>query len=99
PPELNTLSLHDALPIFAVEKLSDHPLARAIARDGQERLGEGALDEAHDLVSLTGRGVSAMLGGDKVLIGKAEMFGADGIAPLSADRKSTRLNSSHVKIS
>jgi Cd2+/Zn2+-exporting ATPase len=71
----------------AVEKLSDHPLARAIARDGQERLGEGALDEAHDLVSLTGRGVSAMLGGDKVLIGKAEMFGADGIAPLSAEMK------------
>lgn len=71
----------------AVERLSDHPLARAIARDGQERLGEGALDEAHDLVSLIGRGVSAMLGGDKVLIGKAEMFGADGIAPLSAEMK------------
>jgi len=67
----------------AVETLSDHPLARAIARDGRERLGEQAIPDASDLESLTGRGVAANIAGDKVLIGKAEMFGADGIAPLS----------------
>ncbi|WP_137862081.1 MULTISPECIES: heavy metal translocating P-type ATPase [unclassified Sphingomonas] len=67
----------------AVEKLSDHPLARAIARDGAERLGERALPVASDLASLTGRGVTATIDGERVTIGKAEMFGADGIAPLS----------------
>ena len=67
----------------AVESLSDHPLARAIARDGRERLGEEAVPHASNLESLTGRGVAATIDGDRVLIGKAEMFGANGIPPLS----------------
>ena len=67
----------------AVEKLSNHPLARAIASDGADRIGERQLPEASDLASLTGRGVTARVGGEQVVIGKAEMFGADGIAPLS----------------
>jgi Cd2+/Zn2+-exporting ATPase len=67
----------------AVEKLSDHPLARAIASDGLDRIGTLSVPEAGDLESLTGRGVRAKLDGDTILIGKAEMFGADGIAPLS----------------
>ncbi len=66
----------------AVEQLSDHPLAEAIARDGRERLGGRDVPEAQDLKSLTGRGVTAALEGKPVWIGKAEMFGADGIAPL-----------------
>ncbi len=66
----------------AVEQLSDHPLAEAIARDGRERLGGRDVPEAQDLKSLTGRGVTATLEGKPVWIGKAEMFGADGIAPL-----------------
>ena len=67
----------------AVESLSDHPLAKAIARDGRERVGEWPLPEASDLDSLTGRGVAARIDGEAVLIGKAEMFGTEGIAPLS----------------
>lgn len=67
----------------AIEGLSDHPLARAIARDGRERLGDKPLPEATDLDSLTGRGVSARLNGETVLIGKAEMFGVEGVPPLS----------------
>jgi Zn2+/Cd2+-exporting ATPase len=66
----------------AVEQLSDHPLAAAIARDGRERLGGRDIPEAQDLKSLTGRGVTATLDGKPVWIGKAEMFGADGIAAL-----------------
>jgi Cd2+/Zn2+-exporting ATPase len=69
----------------AVEQLSDHPLARAIASDGQDRIGELHLPTATDLASLTGRGVSARIDGEPVLIGKAEMFGADGIASLSPE--------------
>lgn len=66
----------------AVETLSDHPLAQAIAKDGRERLGKGDLPTANDLKSLTGRGVTAELDGETVWIGKAEMFGADGIPAL-----------------
>ena len=69
----------------AVESLSDHPLAQAIARDGRELVGDQKIPRADNLKSLTGRGVSALVGEDEVLIGKAEMFGADGIAPLSAE--------------
>jgi Cd2+/Zn2+-exporting ATPase len=66
----------------AVEALSDHPLAAAIVRDGRNRLGELASQTATDLKSLTGQGVAATLDGDTVWIGKAEMFGGDGIARL-----------------
>ena len=68
----------------AVERLRDHPLAAAIARDGQEKLQGQAIASAHDLKSLTGRGVTATLDGETVWIGKAEMFGVDGLAPLGA---------------
>lgn len=67
----------------AVESLSDHPLAQAIARDGKDLIGNNELPVASELNSLTGRGVSAVLEGELVLIGKAEMFGIDGVAPLS----------------
>jgi Cd2+/Zn2+-exporting ATPase len=69
----------------AVEALSDHPLAEAIVKDGRARLGDAPVAAASDLESLTGRGVRATLAGDIVLIGKAEMFGGDGVAPLSAE--------------
>lgn len=69
----------------AVEALSDHPLAEAIVKDGRARPGDAAVTAASDLESLTGRGVRAMLEGDTVLIGKAEMFATGGVAPLSAD--------------
>lgn len=67
----------------AVESLSGHPLAQAIARDGKAHVGTFADLPATDLKSLTGRGVSARVEGELILIGKAEMFGADGVEPLS----------------
>jgi len=73
----------------AVEALSDHPLARAIVRDGRERLTGAQVPVASSLTSLTGRGVQAQLDGTTVLIGKAEMFGGNGIAPLSAEVRKT----------
>src|SRR3546814_2647432 len=59
----------------AVERLSDHPLAEAIARDGEQFLDEQPIPAATDMASLTGRGVKARVNGETVLIGKAEMFG------------------------
>lgn len=69
----------------AVESLSDHPLAQAIARDGRDHVGDLPIPRAESLKSLTGRGVSALVGEDEVLIGKAEMFGADGVTSLSQE--------------
>ncbi len=69
----------------AVESLSDHPLASAIARDGLERLGGTAPVAAEGLSNLIGRGVTATLNGETVWIGKAEMFGVDGIPELGAE--------------
>ncbi|TPE65068.1 heavy metal translocating P-type ATPase [Sandaracinobacter neustonicus] len=69
----------------AVEQLSDHPLARAIAADGRARLAGAAIPAAANLRSLTGQGVSAEVAGEPVLIGKAEMFGAGDIPPLSLE--------------
>lgn len=71
----------------AVESLSDHPLAAAIARDGHQFLNGEPVPAAAELKSLTGRGVQALLDGETVLIGKAEMFGSDGLAPLSGELK------------
>jgi Cd2+/Zn2+-exporting ATPase len=68
----------------AVEGLSDHPLAHAIVKDGRERLGDSTLPIAGDLKSLTGRGVVATVDGETVWIGKAEMFGAEGVPTLGA---------------
>ncbi|MBE0594621.1 MAG: heavy metal translocating P-type ATPase [Gemmatimonadales bacterium] len=66
----------------AVESGSDHPLAAAIVRDGRERLSRESIPSVDDLRNLIGRGVTARLQGETVWIGKAEMFGADGVPPL-----------------
>lgn len=67
----------------AVESLSDHPLAAAIAKDGRDRVGATVLPVAIDLRSLIGQGVTATVEGQTVWIGKAEMFGIDGVPALS----------------
>lgn len=59
----------------AVEKLSDHPLAAAVVLGGQERLrGDSGL-QAHDVQSITGRGVKANVDEKPVYIGKDSLFG------------------------
>ena len=68
-----------------VESLSDHPLAQAIVKDGTDRLNNMKPASATDLKSLTGRGVTASIDGETVWIGKAEMFGADGIPALGSE--------------
>lgn len=67
----------------AVESLSDHPLAAAIAKDGRDRIGEKVLPIATDLRSLIGQGVTATIEDQTVWIGKAEMFGSGGVPALS----------------
>ncbi|MBA4032462.1 MAG: heavy metal translocating P-type ATPase, partial [Planctomyces sp.] len=60
---------------IAVEKLSDHPLAAAVVNGGQERLKSDSNLQAHDVQSITGRGVKATIDGQAVYIGKDSLFG------------------------
>nr|WKN35949.1 heavy metal translocating P-type ATPase [Tunicatimonas sp. TK19036] len=59
---------------IAVEGLSDHPLAKAVVRDGKERLKGADIPEAKDLEAVLGKGIKATLGGDKVYIGNLDLF-------------------------
>ena len=58
----------------AVESLSDHPLAAAVASGGRERLGEAPPPEASALRSITGRGVTAIVETEAVHIGSSKLF-------------------------
>ena len=80
-PKVTTLSPHGAVSpqellavAVAVERLSDHPLAAAVVRHGEQALAAGTALEAQDLKSVTGRGVRAQLQGQEVLLGKEELF-------------------------
>lgn len=58
----------------AVENLSEHPLAKAVVRDGKERLKGVDISEAKDLEAVLGKGIKASLGQDKIYIGNLELF-------------------------
>src|SRR5207249_11652732 len=95
PPQTYTLSLHDALPILAAQHLD--PAARRRQRDPGPRL-----QRTHapvDLLRVKAPVQLAVLAAQPrrhrrprvILLGRRD--------PIEVDRKSTRLNSSHVSIS
>lgn len=57
----------------AAEKLSDHPLATAIVKGGEEQLGR-EIASAHNLQSVTGHGVKVDLEGKQIVIGNRKLF-------------------------
>lgn len=59
--------------VIAVEKLSDHPLAAAIVKDGTERL-QRDVPAASSVSAIQGRGVAAEYEGTTVHIGNKELF-------------------------
>jgi len=58
----------------AVERLSDHPLAAAIVKDGKKQLGNKEIPTAEGLVALTARGIKAKLENKVVHIGNRRLF-------------------------
>ncbi|QJB30019.1 heavy metal translocating P-type ATPase [Chitinophaga oryzae] len=58
----------------AVEALSDHPLAKAIVRDGKAKLGNTAFPEAQQLEAVLGKGIKATWQGAPVYIGNLALF-------------------------
>lgn len=76
---------------IAVEDLSNHPLARAIVRDGKEKLGKGSIKipQASNLKSITGRGIQAKVEGQLAHIGKDDLFSEVHGPPLPDAIRST----------
>ncbi|MBR0682665.1 heavy metal translocating P-type ATPase [Roseomonas eburnea] len=68
----------------AVEALSDHPLAVAVARDGRARLGAAtALPAVEGVASVTGHGVTARRGDAEIRIGRDGFAAAAASLPAS----------------
>ncbi|MFT0714983.1 heavy metal translocating P-type ATPase [Flagellimonas lutimaris] len=60
---------------IAVEELSDHPLAKAVVRDGMEQLGKDTkIPDADDLEAVQGKGIKANYQGNSIYIGNLELF-------------------------
>ncbi|MDB4293057.1 heavy metal translocating P-type ATPase, partial [Maribacter sp.] len=67
--------------LVAVEKLSDHPLAKAIVRDGLLKLGAADFPGADDLEEVQGKGIKASLSGKTVVIGNLKIHEKELIDP------------------
>ena len=96
-PDATEAELVDA--VVAVERQSEHPLARAVVRDLGERAPQ---TQAEGVESVTGHGVRARIDGEAVAVGKPALFTLDGGAgapeallardrQLKADGRSTML--------
>ncbi|KAB8154974.1 heavy metal translocating P-type ATPase [Kordia sp. TARA_039_SRF] len=82
----NIIPLHDfeetklAELVLEVESLSNHPLAKAIAKDIQKRYHLEATDKATDVEAIQGKGITAIYQNEKVCIGNVAMMESEGIA-------------------
>ncbi len=75
---LNGISEEELLTIaVAVEKLSDHPLASAIVKDGLEKLKGKSIPASTNLKAVMGKGIEAEYKGEKITIGNDELFKSD----------------------
>jgi len=75
---------------IAVEYLSKHPLAKAVVRDGRDKLGEGVdVPAATNLKSITGRGIQAEVEGQLAHIGKDDLFAEVEGSPLPSAIRET----------
>lgn len=72
----------------ALEHASEHPIAQAVARGAEAELG-GALPVPESLESLPGRGVSGVVDGHAVIVGRESLL-ADGGLRLPADLAGAR---------
>jgi Cu+-exporting ATPase len=72
----------------ALEHASEHPIAQAVARGAEAELG-GALPVPESFESLPGRGVSGVVDGHAVIVGRESLL-ADGGLRLPADLAGAR---------
>lgn len=58
----------------AIERGSDHPLAAAVVRDGEARLGDTEVKTATSIESLNGSGIRGVVDGKAAVLGKPQFF-------------------------
>lgn len=75
--------------VIAVEKLSDHPLAAAIVKGGEEKLGR-KVEPAKKLKAIIARGIEAEYNGEKIFIGNPALMKEMSVA-VSEDSQSNVL--------
>ncbi|CAL1519535.1 heavy metal translocating P-type ATPase [Chitinophaga sp. MM2321] len=79
---MNDVSENDLLKMaVAVEALSDHPLAKAIVRDGKQRLGNVDIPAAENLEAVLGKGIKATLQQESIYVGNLVLFESLGDTP------------------
>ncbi len=79
---LNDTSETELLKILvAVENLSNHPLAKAIVRDGTRKLNDAVFPSADNLEEIQGKGIKAVLEGKEVRIGNLKIFDSTVVDP------------------
>ena len=59
---------------LAVERLSDHPIARAITTGIEPRLDDYPIPTATDVAAVNGKGITATINGEHVRIGNLALF-------------------------
>ncbi len=59
---------------LAVERLSDHPIARAITNGIEPRLDDQRIPTATDVTAVNGKGITATIDGETVKIGNLALF-------------------------
>jgi len=65
--------------VAGLEKASEHPLAESIVRGAIDRKLE--IPKAHDFKSITGKGVSGTVNGEKILVGNGKLLDEAGVDP------------------
>ena len=65
--------------VLEVESLSNHPLARAIAKDLKTKFNIEAQNEASDVNAIQGKGIKAIYNGHNVFIGNVKLMNDSGI--------------------
>lgn len=73
--------------LVAVESQSDHPLAEAIVNGIKEKNPEIIATEAQNVKGVVGKGVSAEIDGEVVLIGNKSLFRENGILPKELEKQ------------
>ncbi|MFH1036022.1 MAG: heavy metal translocating P-type ATPase [Pseudomonadota bacterium] len=75
----------------SAESASEHPLARAVVEGARQR--GAALSEPQDFQALSGFGVEASIGQQRVRVGKPEWFAEQGLLPDDLVRRASELAS------
>ena len=86
---LNSLSQDEFLQkVIALENTSNHPLAKAIVRDGKNKLtSSNGLLEVQDSEAVQGKGIQAKIGGETIKIGNLELYGENTEVPSEVKSK------------